>query len=79
MSNIIKLKFLDGKYEYTFDGMTQITTRGGEPWRDDTGDNLMLAMAQRIIALEESCNNLLMLVDAIEKHRDENYTRNTFI
>lgn len=43
-----------GKYKYTFyqDGTSE-SYRNNLPWRDTTGDNLILCMAQRIKELEE--------------------------
>jgi hypothetical protein len=52
----MKIDLCDGKYTYILDEDTgvQEVLRYGEPWRkeDLLGDNLIFAMAQRIIELE---------------------------
>ncbi|UZV41236.1 hypothetical protein vBVpaMR16F_170 [Vibrio phage vB_VpaM_R16F] len=55
MNNSIYITLNDGKYEYVFNSKdgTQTIKRNGQPWRDETGDNLLLAMAQRIYQLED--------------------------
>ncbi|WNO47307.1 hypothetical protein [Vibrio phage vB_VibM_10AMN] len=60
MNNNIYIKLNDGKYEYAFNAKegTQTIERNGQPWRDETGDNLLLAMAQRIDQLEEEVYQL---------------------
>lgn len=60
MDNNIYITLNDGKYEYTFNAKegTQVIKRNGQPWRDETGDNLLLEMAQRIDQLEDEVAEL---------------------
>jgi len=60
MNNDIYTTLNDGKYEYTFNSKegSQTIKRNGLPWRDETGDNLLLAMAQRIDQLEDEVAEL---------------------
>ena len=52
MSNLLEITL--GEYHYTLtEDYKQLITRNGEPWRDETGDNLIYAMAQKISDLEE--------------------------
>ena len=59
----MKIELEDGKYTYLFNEATgvQECLRYGEPWRkeDLIGDNLLLAMAQRIIDLESEIEVVL--------------------
>ena len=55
---------LEDKYEYIFDNGSQLIKRNGEPWRDETGDNFILAMAMRIEELEDE---LGIAVEAVEQ------------
>ena len=57
MSDNIVIELEDGKYVYTFENGMQIITRHGETWRNETGDNFLLAMAQRIQDLEFKLEN----------------------
>lgn len=63
MSNEITIDLLDGKYQYHFDGGKQTITRHGEAWRDETGDSVLLAMAQRIQELEEELDEVITALD----------------
>lgn len=60
MNGNIYITLSDGKYEYEFDHQkgAQTIKRNGKDWRDETGDNLILAMAQRIDELEEEVYQL---------------------
>lgn len=53
-----------GEYHYTLtkEGK-QLITRHGESWRDETGDNLIYAMAQKINNLEQELD---LAIDIIE-------------
>jgi len=52
MNNLLEIPL--GEYHYTLTkDYQQLITRHGESWRDETGDNLIYAMAQRINDLEE--------------------------
>ena len=66
MDNNIYITLNDGKYEYTFNAkeVAQTIKRNGEPWRDETGDNLLLAMAQRIDQLEDEVDDLMELIQS---------------
>lgn len=48
MNDEISIQLQEGKYHYLFQNGKQTITRHGEFWRDETGDNLLLAMAQTI-------------------------------
>lgn len=50
----MEIKLEEGKYFWLFDERSgrQEALHHGEPWRDLTGDNLTLAMGQRIEELE---------------------------
>jgi hypothetical protein len=50
------LKLQGGKYTYVFDenNSNQEIYRNGLLWRNETGDNFILAMAQRIEELEKA-------------------------
>ena len=65
MDNII-IELEDGKYFYTFDGKTgtQTVTRNGEVWSNETGNNLLLAMAMKIEELEGKISDLQEELDA---------------
>lgn len=53
MNKEITISLENGKYTYSFlHNGVQLCYRHGEPWRDLTGDNLVLAMAQKIKELE---------------------------
>lgn len=52
MNDKIVIKLNNSKYEYTFDKGTQTIKRNGEEWRNETGDNFLLALAQRVNDLE---------------------------
>ena len=41
----------DGKYEWILDGNKLICRRHGEDWRDETGDNAILALLQEVDAI----------------------------
>ena len=64
MDDKIVIKLEDGKYVYTFENGMQIITRHGEDFRNETGDNFLLAMAQHIQDLE---NELGIATEAIEQ------------
>lgn len=61
----------DGKYEYNFADGKQTILRHGEPWRDETGDNLLLAMANMIVSLEEELGNIQEKLDNLPVDLDE--------
>lgn len=42
-----------GEYHYYYKDGKQEITRNDNPWRDETGDNFILAMAMRIQELED--------------------------
>ncbi len=49
----MKILILEGgKYEVIFDKGKLTALRWGEPWRDLTGDNLVLSMVQEIARLK---------------------------
>lgn len=54
-SSDFSIKLDDGKYELILKGNRMSALRHGEPWRDQDliGDNLVLAMAHRILELED--------------------------
>lgn len=56
----------NGKYTHVFDNTTgkQTILRYGEPWRDETGDGFILAMAQEI---EDLRNELDCAIEVIEQ------------
>lgn len=58
MSRKIEIILESGKYHYTYKEGRQYITRYGEPWRTETGDNFLLAMAERISYLENSVKAL---------------------
>ncbi|UUW39756.1 hypothetical protein VP14_069 [Vibrio phage VPMCC14] len=66
MNNDICTELNDGKYKYYFNSQkgTQIIKRNGQDWRDETGDKLILAMAQRIDQLEDEVFELQVSLDA---------------
>lgn len=65
----INLNLQNGKYTYVFqDDGQQYALRHGEQWRDLTGDNLTLALGQRIEALEKA----LKLAHSILLHEMDN-------
>lgn len=52
MNNLLEITL--GEYHYTLtEDYKQLITRNGESWRDETGDNLIYSMAQKISDLEE--------------------------
>jgi hypothetical protein len=57
----MQIDLCDGKYTYILNEDTgvQEVLRYGEPWskEDLLGDNLVLAMAQRIVELEDELEN----------------------
>ena len=53
MSDKIVIELDEGKYEYVFENGVQTIKRHGEAWRNETGDNFILAMAMRIEELEK--------------------------
>lgn len=59
-----KIILEDGKYTVLHEnGINLRALRHGEPWRELTGDGLVLAMAQRIEELQEQ-------LQAIESEKD---------
>ena len=59
-----KIVLEDGKYTVLHENGTNLRAlRHGEPWRELTGDGLVLAMAQRIEELEAQ-------LQAIESEKD---------
>ena len=54
----------NGKYEYILKDGKQHILRHGQKWRDETGDNLILAMAheiQRLKTKNDEMNDLLLV------------------
>lgn len=47
-----------GKYTYEYNKGEQTIYRYGEEWRDETGDNLIFAMARRILELQEELDDV---------------------
>lgn len=64
MDQVFRLQL--GEYEYTYEDGKQTITRNNLPWRDETGDNLILAMAMRIKDLEKDVKVLEKYVDKLE-------------
>jgi len=62
----VKIVLEGGKYELVFDAKGLRASRHGEPWRDLTGDKLVLALMQRIEELEGSDARLDGLREALE-------------
>lgn len=62
MNNLLEIPL--GKYHYTFtkEGK-QLITRNGEPWRDETGDNLICTLAHH---LQEAWEELELAREIIE-------------
>ena len=71
MDNIV-IELEEGKYVYTFISKagTQTVTRNGEIWRDETGNNLLLAMAMKIEELEDKISDLQEELDAERSGED---------
>ena len=65
MSAEIYIKLEDGKYEYTFDKGIQMIKRYGQDWRDETGDSVLLAMAQRIQELETGLEDAIYVIEDV--------------
>ena len=59
----------NGKYIYEYRDGVQTIFRNGEFWRDETGDNLLLAMAMQIKELEMQVDqpNTLVYEDVFGK------------
>ena len=52
--NVLDIQICEGKYRvFQQDGGKVFANRNGILWRDLTGDNLVLSLAQRIEELEE--------------------------
>lgn len=68
MSNTINIKLNNGEYEYTFtERGEQQVKRNGLDWRNETGDNFILALAMRIEELEWQLENgMEEAIDIIE-------------
>lgn len=63
MDNLLEITL--GEYHYTLTkDYQQLISRNNEPWRNETGDNLIYAMAQKINDLEEE---LSLAIDVIEE------------
>ena len=63
MNNLLEITL--GEYHYTLTkDYQQLISRNGESWRNETGDNLIYAMAQKINDLEEQ---LSLAIDIIEE------------
>ena len=60
--------FLDGKYTVIFDETTGRLSalRYGEPWRDLVGDGMVLAMLQRVDALQQEVDALQQRIDGMK-------------
>jgi hypothetical protein len=60
--------FLDGKYTVIFDETTGRLSalRYGEPWRDLVGDAMVLAMLQRVDALQQEVGALQQRIDGMK-------------
>lgn len=54
----MKIELCDGKYTYLSGISTQNILRYGKPWRDETGDEFLLAMAARLYEAEEKLANI---------------------
>ena len=63
MSDKIVIKLDEGKYEYVFENGVQTIKRHGGDWRNETGDNLILAMAMRIDELEKELDIAITAVE----------------
>lgn len=75
MSNTINIKLNNGEYEYTFEDSEQLIKRNGLEWRNETGDNFILAMAMRIEELEWKFeNDMEEAIDIIEDVVSKNPT-----
>lgn len=61
---MINVTVADGKYRVTFVRGKLTAYRYNGVWRDLTGDNLVLALAQRIEELEEQNKQLQKQLDA---------------
>ena len=61
----MKVKLENGKYLYIFDEVIGSSTvfRKGVIWKDTTGDELLLAMAQRINELEEELDVAINIIE----------------
>tara|TARA_R100001594_G_scaffold61608_1_gene95795 strand:+ start:18 stop:254 length:237 start_codon:yes stop_codon:yes gene_type:complete len=62
MDNLLEITLEEYHYTLTED-YQQLITRNGEPWRDETGDNLIYAMAQKINSLEEELGLAVEIID----------------
>lgn len=60
---MINVAVADGKYRVTFVRGKLTAYRYDEIWRDLTGDNLVLALAQRIEELEKQLNEVSRQLD----------------
>lgn len=67
MSNAIVVQ-LDGKYEVTSKNGSLTVKRYGQPWRDLTGDKLMLSLVYEIDRLRDIINE--------KEKRDDPFGRN---
>ena len=62
MDNLLEITL--GEYHYTLTkDYQQLITRNGESWRNETGDNLIYAMAQKINSLEEELGLAVEIID----------------
>ena len=61
----MKVKLENGKYLYIFDEVIGSSTvfLNGAIWKDTTGDELLLAMAQRINELEEELDVAINIIE----------------
>lgn len=61
----MKVELENGKYLYIFDEVIGSSTvfHNGKIWKDTTGDELLLAMAQRINELEEELDSAINIIE----------------
>ena len=60
------IRLCDGKYTYVITGSERFALRYNEPWRDLTGDNLVAAMADRILDLEARLEKVITVCNLNE-------------
>ena len=79
---MIKVELEDGKYTVLHDeehgGVTVLRYR--EPWRNETGDKLILAMVNKIVELQEEVDSLKNTYDGaiVTKSYGEAKPKKTF-
>ena len=77
VEEVVKINLEDGKYTVVYDPNTCTldTLRYGEPWRSHVGDNLIMAMVNRIVAGDKLITEMTRRIVEYQSQTDEDSTQ----